>query len=199
MYGVSLALVFILACGWVLTQYLGNVAREGVQKVTFAHGKLIVQRLIFELEGADAAVKAMSGSPWINPALWSKSPQTMAQANSVLDRYQARFGACPAYLLDHTGTTIASSNRDEPDSFVGHNYAFRPYFQQALAGQPGRYFALGVTTKKRGFYAAHPVRDPAGKIVGAAAIKTTLDRFSTRVARKRSCLSHLSRRDNISE
>jgi diguanylate cyclase (GGDEF)-like protein/PAS domain S-box-containing protein len=177
LYGTAAALVFILSSGWVLTQYLGDVARQQVLKDTASDTNFIIQRLLFELEGADAAVKAMSGSPWIGPALWSRSPQTLAQANSVLDRYQSRFGASPAYIQDQTGTTIASSNRDAPDSFVGHNYAFRPYFQQAMAGKPGRYFALGVTTKKRGFYAAYPVLDPAGKIVGTAAIKTTLDTF----------------------
>jgi hypothetical protein len=177
MSGVSFALVVVLALGWVLTQYLGQVARTQLIKDTASHCHLIEQRLVFELEGADAAVKAMSGSPWISRVLLSKSPQTLAQADSVLDRYQMRFGACPAYLLSHTGTAIASSNRGAPDSFVGHNYAFRPYFQQAMAGKPGRYFALGVTSKKRGFYAAHPVRDPAGKIVGVAAIKTALSQF----------------------
>ena len=169
--------MLILVAGWFFTQFMGNVAREQVRKDNVTHGKLIIQRLTFELEEAEAAVKAMSGSPWISPALWSRSPQTLAQANSVLDRYQTRFEASPAYILDQTGTCIASSNRDAPDSFVGHNYAFRPYFQQAMAGQPGRYFALGVVSKKRGFFAAYPVRDPVGKIVGIAAIKTTLDRF----------------------
>ena len=177
LYGAAAALVVILASGWVLTQYLGDVARQQVLKDAANDTSLIIQRLLFELEGADAAVKAMSGSPWISPALWSKSPQTLAQANSVLDRYQSRFGASPAYIQDETGTTIASSNRNDPDSFVGHNYGFRPYFKQAMSGEPGRYFALGITTKKRGFFAAYPVRDPAGKIVGTAAIKTTLDTF----------------------
>ena len=177
LYGAIAVLAVILASGWVLTQHLGNVARKEVLQDAANHSNLIIQRLLFELEGADAAVKAMSGSPWISPALRSKLPQTLAQANSVLDRYQSRFGASPAYLLDQTGTAIASSNRDAPDSFVGHNYAFRPYFKQAMAGEPGRYFALGVTSKKRGFFAAYPVRDPVGKIVGVTAIKTTLDKF----------------------
>ena len=46
-----------------------------------------------------------------------------------------------------------------------------------MAGTVGRYFALGVTSKKRGFYASHPVKDPAGKIIGVAVFKMTLDRF----------------------
>ena len=82
-----------------------------------------------------------------------------------------------AYLLDASGTTIASSNRGAPDSFLGQKYGFRPYFQSAMAGQAGRYFALGVTSKKRGFYASFPVKNPAGKILGVAVLKTTLNRF----------------------
>jgi PAS domain S-box-containing protein len=46
-----------------------------------------------------------------------------------------------------------------------------------MKGLPGRYFALGATSKKRGFYATHPVYDPAGKIVGLAAIKNPLILF----------------------
>jgi diguanylate cyclase (GGDEF)-like protein/PAS domain S-box-containing protein len=176
-FSVSVALVIILVLGWVLTQHLGNLAREQIRSESLGHSKLIIQRLIFELEGAEAAAKAMSESPLISPALWSKSPQTIAQANSVLDRYHLRFGASPAYLMDPAGLTIASSNRNEPDNFVGHNFSFRPYFQQAMAGQLGCYFALGAISGKRGFFASYPVRDPAGKIVGAAIIKTTLDKF----------------------
>ncbi len=177
LYGIVTSLVLILVAGWFLTHFLGNLAREEVREDTAGHANLIIQRLNFELEEAEAAVKAMSGSPWIIPALLSRSAQTIAQANSVLDRYQTRFEASPAYILDQTGTCIASSNRDAPDSFVGHNYTFRPYFQQAIAGQAGRYFALGIVSKKRGFFAAYPVRDQVGKIVGVATIKTTLDRF----------------------
>jgi C4-dicarboxylate-specific signal transduction histidine kinase len=79
--------------------------------------------------------------------------------------------------MDDSGVTIASSNRDDPDSFVGKNYAFRPYFLEAMAGKVGRYFALGVTSKKRGFYASFPVKDQTGKIIGVAVLKMTLNRF----------------------
>lgn len=177
LYGIGSALLVILTAGWILTQSLGGIALMRIQQETASRSKLIIQRLIFELEAAEAAAKAMSGSPWIGPAFWAKSPQAITQANSVLDRYQMRFSASPAYLLDRTGTVIASSNRDASDSFVGNNYAFRPYFQQAMKGLEGRYFALGQISKKRGFYAASPVTDPEGKIVGVAAIKQTLSLF----------------------
>jgi C4-dicarboxylate-specific signal transduction histidine kinase len=48
--------------------------------------------------------------------------------------------------MDHEGNTIASSNRNNPDSFVGQNFDFRPYFQQAIQGIPATYLALGTTS-----------------------------------------------------
>ena len=161
----------------VLTQSLGNLGWQQMRKDSLVHNQLAIQRLTFEIREAEEAVKAMSGSPWIAPVLGSGSPETLAQANSVLDRYQQRFGASVAYLLDASGTTIASSNRGDPDSFVGQKYAFRPYFQEAIAGKPGRYFALGVTSKKRGFYASHPVKESTGKVLGVVVFKMTLNRF----------------------
>jgi diguanylate cyclase (GGDEF)-like protein/PAS domain S-box-containing protein len=177
LYVVVAVLAVILAGGWFLTQSLGNLAWQHLRKDSLRQNRIAIQRLTFEIEEALQAVRAMSGSPWIGPALESRSPQTLSQVNSVLDRYQQLFGASVAYLLDTSGTTIASSNRGDPDSFVGQNYAFRPYFQKAIAGEMGRYCALGVTSKKRGFYAAFPVVDPTGKVIGVSVLKMTLDRF----------------------
>ena len=177
LYVVVVALTAILAGGWFLTQSLGNLAWQQVRKDSLGNNQLAIQRLAFEIQEAQEAVRAMSSSPWIVPALESRSPQTLAQAHAVLDRYQQRFGAAVAYLLDTSGTTIASSNRDDPDSFLGQKYAFRPYFQDAMAGNAGRYFALGVTSKKRGVYASYPIRNPAGKVIGVAVFKMTLNHF----------------------
>jgi PAS domain S-box-containing protein len=171
-------LVVILVCGWTLTQSLGNLARERVLQDRSEYSQQVVQHLVLTIKGVEKAVKSMSGSPWIGPALWTKDPIALQQANSVLDGYQKDFGVSVAYILDHSGKTIASSNRQDPDSFVGQSYAFRPYFQQAIAGKSGNYFALGITSRKRGFYASYPVHDQGGKIAGAAVLKVDMDQFA---------------------
>lgn len=76
-----------------------------------------------------------------------------------------------SFQVNTDGLTIASSNRNDPDSFVGKSYPFRPNFMQAIAGGQGRYFALGATSMKRGFYASHPARDSNGRIAGVVVIK----------------------------
>jgi PAS domain S-box-containing protein len=78
--------------------------------------------------------------------------------------------------MDRTGLTIASSNRGEPDSFVGQNFAFRPYFQQAIRDIPTTYLAQGTASGKRGAYFSHPVyaANPA-QPAGVAVIKASIE------------------------
>ena len=135
--------------------------------------------MIDKMREAERLVTLMSAWPTILPALVSRTPQTIEPANSALDLFSQKVPGSVCYLMDLHGLTIASSNRHLPDSFVGQSYAFRPYFQQAIQGAAGNYYALGVTSKKMGHYASFPVRDQAGKIVGVTVIKTTLDEIET--------------------
>lgn len=104
------------------------------------------------------------------------SPQNGAQidiTNRYLQNVNAIIGASDTYLLDKNGTTIASNNWHKDTSFVGRNFAFRPYFQQAINGQRGQYFALGSTSGKRGFYYSYPIVFAAERL-GVVVVKTDL-------------------------
>ena len=78
------------------------------------------------------------------------------------------------YLMDTTGKTLAASNWDKQDSFVGRNFSFRPYFSEAMAGRLGRFFGLGTTSAKRGYFFAAAVRE-GDKIIGVLVVKVDLD------------------------
>lgn len=97
----------------------------------------------------------------------------LEQANTLLEHINARTGAGMLYLIDPAGRTLAASNWRRVDSFVGENYAFRPYFREALAGGTGKFFAVGATTLVPGFFIAAPVRDAQG-ILGVVAVKVEL-------------------------
>ena len=79
-------------------------------------------------------------------------------------------GALDIYLMNEHGLTVAASNWQSANTFVGRNFAFRPYFQQAMQGRLGRYYALGTTSGVRGYYFAYPVRI-LGKVRGAVVVK----------------------------
>ena len=78
------------------------------------------------------------------------------------------------YLIAPDGETVAASNADAPVSFIGQNFTFRPYFQQAMAGDVGRFFALGTTSGLRGYYVSAPVQGPEG-IAGVAVVKIGIE------------------------
>ncbi len=104
------------------------------------------------------------------------SPQdeeTRLHTNVHLERFTDISGALTSYVMTAGGLTIAASNWAAPDSFVGHNFAFRPYFQDAMQGRSGRYFALGTTSLQRGYYFSHPVVTADG-VAGVAVVKTDL-------------------------
>lgn len=91
--------------------------------------------------------------------------------NPILFDIAQRAGAEFVYVLDLNGKTVASSNYRDPDSLVGKYYTFRPYFRDAVAGGAGRFYAVGVTTGRPGYFIAEPVRDAAGTIQGVVAVK----------------------------
>jgi diguanylate cyclase (GGDEF)-like protein/PAS domain S-box-containing protein len=181
----SLPMIFLLIvaiAGWFATDYLGNKARQEIiseSQATVLALSTYVPSTFTHIEGA---VKSLAGSHWIAPTLMSKREQDIEHANSALDRYNSTLNASVSYLMDADGMTVASSNRNEPDSFIGKSYRFRPYFQEAAkgqVGQAGRYFALGITSGKRGFYASYPVQNRLGKVLGVVAMKKDLDDMET--------------------
>jgi C4-dicarboxylate-specific signal transduction histidine kinase len=121
-------------------------------------------------------VKTLAGMPALHLALTLPDTQSLADANAVLDHFKKTLAADVCYLMDPAGETIASTNRDAPDSFVGQNFAFRPYFKNAIIGKPSAYLALGTTSGKRGAYFSHPVfveneTPPVGIVVIKASIE----------------------------
>jgi len=168
-------LAAVVSAGWFITDYLGDRARREILEDNKATTLLLTTHLTDELKTIEGAVKAMAGSPWIVSALTSRRDRDIARANSALDRYNSALDVSVSYVMNVDGITIASSNRNDPDSFVGKSYHFRPYFTQAVTGNPGRYFGLGITSLKRGFYASFPVRNFKGEIVGVVVMKKDLD------------------------
>ena len=77
---------------------------------------------------------------------------TTETANRALAVAAHQSGADELFLLDAGGTALASSNWEDANSFVGENYAFRPYFKDAMSRGAGRFYAVGVTTGKPGYF-----------------------------------------------
>jgi PAS domain S-box-containing protein len=172
-------LLIVAVVGWFATDYLGNKARQEIIGESRSSALTLSIYVSSTLNKFEEAVKSLAGSPWIAPALLSKGERDIEQANSALDRYNSALSASVSYLMDADGMTVASSNRNDPDSFAGKSYRFRPYFREAFRGHPYRYFALGVTSGKKGFYASYPVQNSLGKVVGVVTMKKDIEEIET--------------------
>jgi two-component system C4-dicarboxylate transport sensor histidine kinase DctB len=101
--------------------------------------------------------------------------ERVSTANRWLDERNALLESSEIYVIGLDGTTIAASNFASPDSFVGQNFTYRPYFTEARAGRTGRFFGLGTTSGLRGYYFAGPIHDEWGAVAGIIAVKVGID------------------------
>lgn len=177
--GAAIGFICIAVVGIVGSlgiNYLGGKATRDALTKNQTTSQRLKEIIDNEMEKADRLVQLLAGSTRVYNAMVSINDMSqIGRANEILDRYsQAEEGYGDCYILNLSGVTIASSNRNQPDSFVGKNYGFRPYFKQAVLGMQGRYIALGVTSKVLGYYTSCPVRNDRGAIVGVAVIKRVI-------------------------
>ena len=100
--------------------------------------------------------------------------QRLKQAvNDHLERFNQRIGSIAIFVMDEKGMTLASSNWNQPDSFVGEDLSFRPYFQEARRGVSSRYYAVGTTRGEPGYFVSFPIWHE-GQVVGVTVIKIGL-------------------------
>ncbi|MGR2739919.1 sensor histidine kinase [Billgrantia sp. Q4P2] len=99
----------------------------------------------------------LAHQPQIQAALLDPTGILVPQVNDFLALVAERSGAEVIFLLDAEGRTLASSNHAEADSFVGHDYRFRPYFYEAMATGKGEFFAVGSTTGRPGYFVSAAV------------------------------------------
>jgi two-component system C4-dicarboxylate transport sensor histidine kinase DctB len=155
-----------------------SLYRSGREAVRRADG----QRLEYFAESLGYAVEKNEHLPFliglerdvVGLLLHPGEPKRVEDVNRYLALVQSKAAVAAAYLLDGQGLTLASSNASTPSSFVGHSYAYRPYFREAVAGRPARFYGVGVTTGDPGYFLSAPVRH-GDQLLGAVVVKVNLD------------------------
>jgi two-component system C4-dicarboxylate transport sensor histidine kinase DctB len=133
--------------------------------------------LLSEIRRYDYLPKVMNlNNKVIDLLLHPKDPQRVATANDYLEKLNREAKSSAIFLIDRAGLTLASSNWNQPLSFVGANFAFRPYFQEAMHGKLGRFYGIGTVSKEPGYYLAYGL-EQAKHIIGVAALKVSLDKL----------------------
>ncbi|MEH3099959.1 sensor histidine kinase [Sphingomonas adhaesiva] len=85
-------------------------------------------------------------------------------------------GATVFYAIARDGIARSASNAGDPDSFVGHDFRFRPYFVDSLRNGQSEYFAQGSVTGRPGLFLARRAGTAAAP-AGVVVVKIEFDRI----------------------
>jgi two-component system, NtrC family, C4-dicarboxylate transport sensor histidine kinase DctB len=187
MFSKRLGLVCLaIACATaiVLAVYLvaGHKARADVHAMGDRQLQIIALDLESVLEKFETLPFTLAYHPDVPNALGRPTDRELARRlNMTLQSIQRQAKVSAIYLMDRSGKTLASSNWDHPQSFVGKNFAFRPYFRDAIEGRAGRFYGIGSTTSEPGYFIAQPVYalnpSRSASPIGVIAVKISLSEF----------------------
>ncbi|GIU30836.1 two-component sensor histidine kinase [Shewanella hafniensis] len=139
-----------------------------------------LKELVSFLDGALSRYESIPHVLSTNPMLANvlndqQNPDKVQELNLYLEEIQHVTEASDIYLIDALGIAIAASNWQQSFSFIGKDYSFRPYYTDAISGNLGRYYAVGTSSDKRGFYFSYPIYQQGGKgILGAIIVKVDI-------------------------
>ena len=176
-------LMLLLVALFILVIYQTvSVTRSGatddLQRSTSADLNRYILSLQQELDRYKDLPKLLSSHSELINVLLLPGSEGIHGASLYLEKVNETIGATDTYLMDIEGTTIAASNWAKAQTFVGRNFSFRPYFRDAIKGRAGHYFALGTTSKKRGYFFSYPV-EYRGTILGVIVVKIDLNDIET--------------------
>lgn len=140
-----------------LDLYAASLERE-IGKYAFLPGTLSLEQGVLELLARPDDAEAV------------------ARVNAYLERLNERAGTLSIYVMDTHGRVAAASNWRRPDSFVGEDLSFRPYFRDAMAVGNGRFFGIGTTRGDPGYYLAATLAGDQ-EVVGVAVVKVSLEQL----------------------
>ncbi|KZX59798.1 histidine kinase [Vibrio sp. HI00D65] len=166
------------AAGLTATHFLAGQYQEQVvtQQLNEAANKANLQ-IDSELEKFKQIPDLLSHDPRLL-SYFDKSPKTdkisTAELNTLLFEWLGQSQADTIYIHDPSGTVVASSNYRKPRTFVGENFAFRPYFASAIKGHKTQYVALGARSDVRGYFLSSPLYID-DHIVGVITVKVSLE------------------------
>lgn len=143
-------------------------------------------------------VRVLSRFEEFPAALQDQTPERLAQATRILTHIAAHRMGSVCFLVDAQGITIASSNYNQPDSFVGKDKSFRPYFKAAMDGRDSFFFGVDASTNARGAYFSYPVMvNGTDNPIGAVVIKASVGHIDRVVPRDRRGITLFAHRSGV--
>jgi two-component system C4-dicarboxylate transport sensor histidine kinase DctB len=173
-----LAVASVLAAVAYLTYVIAErIALRSLSESTVHHVDLYALNLANEMRRFEYLPGVVATDPRVKSLL--ENPQSK-EVQSLVDRYLQKIdesaGSTAIYVMDRSGLTLAASNWSQQVTFVGMNFSYRPYFQDALNGKDGRFYGIGTVSREPGYYFSSAVRD-GPQVLGVIAVKVNLERL----------------------
>ena len=145
------------------------------------HLRFVAHELTGALDKYEAVPQVLARHPALAGLLAQPASKArVAEVNALLEGVAHDAAAAAIFLIDANGLTLAASNWADAQTFVGQNYAYRPYFRDAMASGSGHFYARGSTTGTPGYFIAHRL---SGAAAGVVVLKVSLDEMEANWAR----------------
>ena len=169
---VAIAVIALAAWAghWLALQRDLQVLREaGAQRL-----ELAATRIDAQLARFDFLPSLLQTSPEVMRFLDTPDDAGLAAVvNQYLLSLNAIAGADNLYVMDRHGKALAAADFASPGTPVGRDLSYRPYVVEALATGRGRFYGVGVTSARAGYYLSFAL-PAAGTVRGLATVKVNL-------------------------
>jgi|GEM_PF-3835810 len=180
------AVVFIVEVGIISKENQIDVLQEDLTELKYE-----IERQYFT--GLSSAVESLSKNQHIQNQLIGGGPANNQNTLIVLETTKETFNASLVYVMNQTGDVVGSIYYGDNQTLIGNNYAFRPYFLDAMQGQSVVYPGVGVTTMQRGIYFSYPIYDnDSDDVIGVVVIKKGLEELDALLEKTDSHVSLIS-------
>jgi two-component system C4-dicarboxylate transport sensor histidine kinase DctB len=173
-----LAVVALLGAVAFLTYVVAErIALRSLRDSTIHHLDLYASNLANEMRRFEYLPGVIATDPRVKSLLDNpRAEELQSSVNSYLGKVDSSAGSAAIYVMDRSGLTLAASNWTQQGTFVGMNFSYRPYFQDALKGNEGRFYGIGTVSREPGYYFSSPVRS-GQEVLGVIAVKVKLERL----------------------
>ncbi len=144
--------------------------------------ELVTTGLDAQLARFDYLPSLLETTPQVLQLLHAPSNEGLRRdVNATLRGINATAGADMLYVIGRDGVVLAAGDAGQPGSPLGLDLSFRPYVRDALARQRGRFFGVGVSSGKPGYYLSFALAPKPGfeapppQPLGVATVKVSLE------------------------
>ena len=169
----SLALVALAA--WLGYAFAMRLGLQRLHELAQQRLEVEATRLDSQLARFEFLPSLLEASPSVFQLLGDPDNAELSRSVSLyLESINAIAGADNLYMLSVSGVTLAAADFRQPGTPLGRNLSFRPYFIDALAKGRGRFFGVGITSARPGYYQSYALAS-GGATRGVATVKVNID------------------------